>query len=341
MVFCFVVISRAIQLAMRDNVSIFIVILIITSICMLWAIADGIEYRRRHSTLSQEHASVKESLSMCSASLLQCSDTVNNMSNEEKRRELHSLSSFDVQSWQKRMRTRGWAMPAVYVGDMHDAGIDSRWTSQVGQDRTVIHLFKGNRSGFFVDLAANDAVALSNTLTLEQEYDWSGICMEANPKYFERLYLRKCQLVQAAVGRIDNERASFNFRDEFGGLVGSAFDNKEGSGGYVKTHATVSLEHVFSDLSVPAVIDYMSLDIEGAEEWVFETFPWGEYTILVLTVERPKEKLKQLLLNNGYAYVCDHGDWGDQMWLHSTFPELHVAINSLGLDGSKRCKGLY
>ena len=327
MVFCFGVFFRVIQLEMRDNISIFVVILIISSICTFWAIADRIVYYRRHSTLSQEHVSAKESLSMCNASLIQCSNTVN--------------APFDVQSWQKRMRMRGWAMPAVYVGDMHDASIDSRWTSQVGQDRTVVHLFKGKRSGFFVDLAANDAVALSNTLTLEQEYGWGGICMEANPKYFERLYLRKCQLVQAAVGRLNNERANFNFRDEFGGLVGSAFDNKEGSGGYVKTHATVSLEHVFSDLSVPAVIDYMSLDIEGAEEWVFETFPWGKYTILVLTVERPKEKLKQLLLNNGYAYVCDHGDWGDQMWLHSTFPELHVAIDSLGLDGSKRCRGVY
>jgi hypothetical protein len=143
------------------------------------------------------------------------------------------------------------------------------------------------------------------------------------------------------VGRVDNERASFNFRDEFGGLVGNSFDNKEGAGGNIKTHATVSLGHVFHDLSVPAVIDYVSLDIEGAEEWVFETFPWDKYVIMVLTVERPKEKLRAMLLSNGYVYVCNHGDFGDQLWLHSTFPELQAAIASLGLGSDAICTGVY
>ncbi len=62
-----------------------------------------------------------------------------------------------------------------------------------------------------------------------------------------------------------------------------------GSTGTVKTYDTVSLDNVFRDLSVPSVIDYMSFDIEGAEEWLFETFPWDKYIILVLTVERPKD----------------------------------------------------
>ena len=323
---------------MRDSVPISVVILIICSLCVLWISADGFEKYMRHGMPSQEQ-SVVESLSMCSASLLKCSSTVESIYIKEN--ELVQSPPFDEQVWQKKMRTRGWAMPAVYVGDMRDAGMDSRWTSQLGQDKTVLHLFKGKRGGFFVDLAANDAVILSNTLTLEQQYEWSGVCIEANPKYFEKLYHRKCQLVQAAVGRVDNERVDFNFRDEFGGVVGSAFDNKDGEVGVVKTHATVSLQHVFNDLSVPEVIDYMSLDIEGAEEWVFETYPWDMYTILVLTVERPKEKLKQLLSLHGYTYVCDHGDWGDQLWIHSTFPEMNMAIGSLGLDNAKRCSGVY
>ena len=323
---------------MRESVPISVVNAIIYSVCILWISAYGLDKYMRHYMPSQEQ-SVKESLSMCSASLLKCSNTMESHHNKAN----GSVQSppFDARVWQKKMRTRGWATPAVYVGDMRDVGMDSKWTSQLGQDRTVFHLFKGKTGGFFVDLAANDAVILSNTLTLEQQYEWSGICMEANPKYFEKLYHRKCQLVQAAVGRVDNERMDFNFLNEFGGFVGSSFDNKAGNGGVVKTHATVSLQHVFSDLSVPEVIDYMSLDIEGAEEWVFETFPWDMYTILVLTVERPKDKLKQLLSLHGYTYVCDHGDWGDQLWMHSTFPEMNATIGSLGLDNAKRCSGVY
>jgi hypothetical protein len=42
------------------------------------------------------------------------------------------------------------------------------------------------------------------------------------------------------------------------------------------------------------VIDYLSLDIESAEAWIFETFPWEDYTFLTLTVERPKAALIQM-----------------------------------------------
>lgn len=321
-------------LRMRGSLFVFAGVTSVCMGCMLWALAGRLEQYMHNNMIMPEHVLLKESLSACSASLLKCTDTVEKMS-------LDKGTKLDEQSWHKQMRQGGWAMPAVYVGDMHDAGLDSRWVSQVGQDRTVFHLFKGKRGGFFVDLAAHDAVDLSNTLTLEQAYGWGGICLEANPKYFEKLYLRKCQVVQAAVGRVDNERANFNFRNEFGGLVGNSFDNKEGGGGDVRTRATVSLERVFNDLSVPDVIDYMSLDIEGAEEWVFETFPWHRYTVLVLTVERPKEKLVEMLKSHGYIYVCDHGDFGDQMWLHSTFPDMQSVIASLNLDGRKVCSGVY
>ena len=253
----------------------------------------------------------------------------------------HDTKPVNVHEWQKNMRKRGWAMPAVYVGDMYDSDIDSRWTSQVGQDKTIVRLFKNKHNGFFIDLAANHAVRLSNTLTLEQMFDWSGVCIEANPQYYEKLYHRKCQLVQGAVGATDNERVYFKFKDVFGGvIIGESFDNKESGGGdQVQTVATVSLKRLFTDLSVPHIIDYMSLDIEGAEEWVFDTFPWNEYTILCLTVERPKEKLINSLKTNGYVYVCNHGDFGDQLWLHSSFPDRQAATDSLGLNGGTTCSG--
>ena len=50
-----------------------------------------------------------------------------------------------------------------------------------------------------MDLAANDAVKLSNTLTLEQMFGWKGLCIEPNPGYMKGYLHRKCQLVQAVV----------------------------------------------------------------------------------------------------------------------------------------------
>lgn len=53
-----------------------------------------------------------------------------------------------------------------------------RWHAQAGQDRTVAKLLENQKGGFFLDLAANEPVVLSNTRTLERDYGFKGICIE-------------------------------------------------------------------------------------------------------------------------------------------------------------------
>ncbi len=77
-----------------------------------------------------------------------------------------------------------WVWTAVFRGNAtRPPHLAEQWTSQVGQDRTIADIFDGKRGGFFLDLAANDATFLSNTLMLEQSFGWRGICVEANPGY--------------------------------------------------------------------------------------------------------------------------------------------------------------
>ena len=113
----------------------------------------------------------------------------------------------------------GWTWVAVRRGEDDVTEARKRWTSQVGQDRMVaaLHTPHGGsapkRGGFFVDLASNDAVQLSNTLTLEAEYGWRGLCVEANLRYMQGYAGRACTLVQAVVGPRDGERIDFAMRD--------------------------------------------------------------------------------------------------------------------------------
>jgi len=217
----------------------------------------------------------------------------------------------------------GWKTVAYYRGDNpefndHYTSVQGKWKSQAGQDVAVADIFNHTKGLFFVDLAANDHVALSNTFALEQMLDWRGLCIEVNPKYVPGLTQRKCHLAVAAVGSTTGGMANFTFADEFGGLVGSAFDNKK-----LKADAKfskvplVALEKIFTDFSVPAVIDYLSLDIEGAELFAFEHFPWHKYKFLTLTVERPK-LLRKVLESHGYVYVRDQGKFGDALFIHRT-----------------------
>lgn len=84
------------------------------------------------------------------------------------------------------------------------------------------------RGGYFVELASNDPIDLSNSLTLEQAFGWRGLCVEANPLYAPGYADRYCQLVQAVVGQHDGDVVNFNFRNEngnapFGGIAGWVF----------------------------------------------------------------------------------------------------------------------
>ena len=225
-----------------------------------------------------------------------------------------------------------WNFVALYKGNnITDPQLSASWTSQVGQDQTIVDVFDGNGEGYFVDLASNDAVSLSNTLTLERQFGWRGLCIEANPHYMRGYLHRTCQLVQAVAGPREDEAVSFKFSNgAYGGVVGDGFDNRGGTEKDSTSLQTVSVAKILRDFNAPHIIDYLSLDIEGAEAWAFQTFPWHTYTFLTLTVERPKPELIDMLRRNGYVYLCDHGGFGDQFWVHPKLPSFEQVVAKYG-----------
>ena len=73
-----------------------------------------------------------------------------------------------------------WKMVGWYRGEDAWPKVASGG-SQAGQDHTVLEIFGGKREGFFVDLVANDASYISNSVMLEQVYGLG--CRETrNPK---------------------------------------------------------------------------------------------------------------------------------------------------------------
>lgn len=83
----------------------------------------------------------------------------------------------------------GWHPIHVFYGDRKGLGAPEtqRWFSQVHQDEIVVDLV--GKNGYFVDLAANDAKDLTNTLALERDHGWNGLCIEPNPGYWVRYSL--------------------------------------------------------------------------------------------------------------------------------------------------------
>jgi FkbM family methyltransferase len=201
----------------------------------------------------------------------------------------------------------------------------SLYRSQKGQDRWILSTLKYPKSGFFIELAAADGYTHSNTYVLEKKFGWQGICIEANPRLYKKL--SNARSVQCINGVVDNEEKEVRFRidnDLLGGIVDDDTDNSPNVRGdefvsaEIVTLQTTTLTRLLDDLSAPRVIEYFSLDVEGAEQRVIEGIDFERYIFLTVTIERPTPTINQILKMKGYAFVKNVEF--DSYYIHNTHP---------------------
>jgi FkbM family methyltransferase len=165
------------------------------------------------------------------------------------------------------------------------------------QDRWVIADSDELRNGYFVEIGAFDGLRHSNTLTLERELGWKGMLVEANPDLFDLVRVNRpnCHLRNVAVGpKTLTERARFTANGEWGGLRSfmpdawrDEADRREAETKWVRVE---SLRDILAE--APKHIDYLSLDIEGAEIVVLQSYAPRlntDHTIDRITVEYREE----------------------------------------------------
>ena len=202
-------------------------------------------------------------------------------------------------------------------------GGGENWLGQFGQDVAVGKFFKFKKNGFFVDLASNHAFKASNTFTLEQNYGWKGICIEPNPIYWKDLSYRSCEVVAAVIGEEDMREIEVSMSADagpapYGGIVGKDFKNKNVRKEARTPEYSVTLKTILDRFRAPRVIDFLSLDIEGAELFVMQNFPFEQYTFLTLAIESPNDRLQKLLADKGYKQVYKFKKGADIMYAHKS-----------------------
>ena len=282
---------------------------------------------------SQDTALSSSSSSSSSLRLLDAAIESNSLPNVERQSATNKIPN-------KITKEDGWHPIHVFYGDrsaLTRANPDQKYFAQVNQDKVILDLL--GPSGYFIDLAANDALEWTNTLALEnQDPGWDGLCIEPNPVYWHGLSHRRCTVVGALMGET-KQQVDVKFRGVFGGIVGhldeKLANRKKEPDAQVEKRYTAPIVDVLKRFDVPHVIDYMSLDIEGAEYLVMQHFPFEEYQIKVLTVERPNGKLKALLEEKGYVFLKDLVWWGETLWAHNStgFTPDHPKIAKIKTEG--------
>ena len=201
--------------------------------------------------------------------------------------------------------------------------------SQTGQDFWVIgEVFNEMRHGFFVDVGAADGVTLSNTCLLEREYGWTGICIEADPDFFAALTAaRSATCLNACVDGAAHE-VEFARRQLLGGILSEGLDNepecsRQGTYGTLRM-TTRPLAEILKEQSAPPKIDYLSIDVEGAEERILGHFPFESYCFNCMTIERPKARLRKVLDDFGYVAIKEIPGY-DVFYVHRSFMSTYLA----------------
>jgi hypothetical protein len=91
----------------------------------------------------------------------------------------------------------GWNSLHIYYGEQSPTHFEIiEPMSQVKQDEYVAAMLS-KKSGFFVDLAANDATYLSNTFTLERDYQWNGSMFSRFVSRYKSCYVVELTLTSA------------------------------------------------------------------------------------------------------------------------------------------------
>jgi len=142
--------------------------------------------------------------------------------------------------------------------------------AQYGQDLWVLRRLGWLKGGFFVDVGAAEGHVHSNSYLLEKCFGWNGICVEAQPKFVQRLreVRRRCKIVQCAVTREDSAYVVFNVASE--ATISGLQQHNEQHAARLDVEPFKVLTEGQSLFSIlrqhnVSVVDYLSVDVEGAE----------------------------------------------------------------------------
>ena len=179
---------------------------------------------------------------------------------------LHVARMDDTREWTTdamarvvhRPTSSGWTTAAVAsTSTPPSRAIHREWHGQEGQDRIVATLMLGSSKPlYFIDLASSGGQMHSNTLALERDLGWRGLCIEANSRFWPSLVTKRtCKVVGAAVAEM---RAELGFHTPviqgMGGLVGPGMKNARANAS-MRVQA-VPLAEVFREFRVPPAIQH-------------------------------------------------------------------------------------
>lgn len=195
--------------------------------------------------------------------------------------------------------------------------------SQLRQDLLVLAHTNYKRGGYFVEFGATNGILLSNSFLLEQKYGWKGILAEPGRIWNTELLANRpnSKISTKCVWERSNQILSFNETQDPEKSTISIFRSKKSRySEYRKVNhyevKTISLMDLLIENNAPEYIDYLSIDTEGSELRILQSFNFSKFSFGIITVEhnysKDRDPIFKLLTNAGYKKRFENiSKWDD------------------------------
>ena len=233
---------------------------------------------------------------------------------------------YQLETWRRNVQTRGFVQSCPMGQRERMSQLTARSKSQIRQDLFVLSELDFKKNGFFVEFGAAGGVEDSNTYLLEDGFGWQGILAEPARVFHERLRAnRRAQISTKCVWSESKKLVTFN---ETNWAYHSTIDSFSAHdsfadrrrAGHTYDVETVSLMDLLAEFSAPAEIDYLSIDTEGTELDILQSFDFAKYRISVITCEHnftpAREAIRALLESQGYVRKREHLSRFDDWYVH-------------------------
>lgn len=236
---------------------------------------------------------------------------------------------WDYLSWHQNYRLPE-TLDAHSIGFIaHCLARFGRSRAQLFQDCYVTWKLGEKKGGFFVEAGATDGVSLSNTWRLETELGWTGILAEPLPAWHAALHAnRRARIDHRCLWKRSGETLEFlavrtipelaAIKSYAGGDLHAAERLKTSE---TLSVPTVSLTDLLAEHQAPELIDYLSVDVEGAELDVLESLDFERFKPRIITVEHNFEEEKRdaiavLLGSQGFVRELEAFSKFDDWYFH-------------------------
>ena len=192
--------------------------------------------------------------------------------------------------------------------------------SQHEVEKYLRERFNTMMPGSFLEIGCWDGELISQTAWLEQEKGWVGLCVDPFPRNFEDRTATLCRRAVSADG-MSRTFIKVSIDRRYGGDVSYFSGFKENIARHwplILEHCdfeeiivpTITMEELYKTFDMPEHVEFLSVDVEGAEYEIFQSIDFKKWSYGMIDYEHngvveKRDMIREILKNAGYVLLAE------------------------------------